>query len=92
MVLRDDGQNVCGNPAPVVDKSTGIIHLLTTWNLGEDREKEIIEGKSKDTRRIFVMRSADDLAGMAIKVMALRAVPKMLRPAAHQGTRSPPLK
>jgi sialidase-1 len=60
VVIRDDGENVCGNPAPVVDESTGTIHLLTTWNLGTDREKDIIEGKSKDTRRIFVMQSSDD--------------------------------
>ncbi len=60
LVLRDDGENVCGNPAPVVDESTGTIHLLSTWNLGEDPEKKIIEGKSKDTRRVFVMESGDD--------------------------------
>lgn len=60
VVIRDDGENVCGNPAPVVDESTGTIHLLSTWNLGEDHEKEIIEGRSKDTRRVFVMKSGDD--------------------------------
>lgn len=60
VVIRDDGENVCGNPAPVVDKFTGTIHLLSTWNLGEDHEKEIIDGNSKDTRRVFVMRSGDD--------------------------------
>ena len=32
------------------------------------------------------------LAGIAIKVIALKAVPKILSPAAHQGTRFPPLK
>ncbi|MEN8229510.1 MAG: sialidase family protein [Bacteroidota bacterium] len=60
LVIRDDGENVCGNPAPVVDKSRGTIHLLSTWNLGNDSEKEIIDGESKDTRRVFVMRSDDD--------------------------------
>ncbi len=60
LVIRDDGENVCGNPAPVVDESTGTIHLLSTWNLGEDPEKKIIEGNSKDTRRVFVMESGDD--------------------------------
>jgi len=60
VVLWDDGNNVCGNPAPVVDEITGNIHLLTTWNLGEDHEREIIDGKSKDTRRIFVLKSDDD--------------------------------
>jgi len=60
VVIRDDGENVCGNPAPVVDESTGTIHLLSTWNLGEDPERDIIDGKSKDTRRVFVMKSGDD--------------------------------
>jgi sialidase-1 len=52
-VIWDDGENVCGNPAPVVDKETGEIHLLITWNLGEDHESEIIDQTSQDTRRIF---------------------------------------
>lgn len=30
MVLWDDGENVCGNPSPVLDESTGEIHLLLT--------------------------------------------------------------
>jgi sialidase-1 len=59
-VIWDDGMNVCGNPAPVVDQSTGTIHLLSTWNLGEDHEREIIDGKSKDTRRVFVISSTDE--------------------------------
>lgn len=60
IVIWDDGDNVCGNPAPVVDKITGEIQLLTTRNLGEDHESEIIKQTSKDTRRIFVLKSADD--------------------------------
>lgn len=59
-IVWDDGDNTCGNPAPVVDRTTGNILLLSTWNLGTDHEKDIIDGKSKDTRRIFVLRSADD--------------------------------
>lgn len=60
MVLWDDGENVCGNPAPVVDEVKGTIYLLSTWNLGKDHEREIINGTSQDTRRIFVMSSDDD--------------------------------
>ena len=60
MVIWDDGDNVCGNPSPVVDETTGIIHLLSTWNLGKDHEREIIDGTSQDTRRIFVMSSTDE--------------------------------
>ena len=59
-VIWNDGDNVCGNPAPVVDKNTGIIYLLSTWNLGTDHESEIIKQTSKDSRRIFILSSADD--------------------------------
>ena len=60
IVIWDDGENVCGNPAPVLDEATGNIYLLSTWNLGVDHEQEIIQGKSRDTRRVFVMSSEDD--------------------------------
>jgi sialidase-1 len=59
-LIRDDGENVCGNPCPVIDRETGTIWLLTTWNLGGDHESEIIDGRSKDTRRIFITFSNDD--------------------------------
>jgi sialidase-1 len=59
-VVWDDAANTCGNPAPVVDRKTGKILLLSTWNLGTDHESQIIDGTSKDTRRIFVLSSADD--------------------------------
>jgi sialidase-1 len=59
-IIWDDKGNVCGNPAPVVDHETGEIHLLLTWNLGADHEPDIIDGKSKDTRRVFVTSSADE--------------------------------
>ena len=59
-VVWDDSTNTCGNPAPVVDQHTGNIILLTTWNLGSDHEKDIINGTSKDTRRVFVLSSADE--------------------------------
>jgi sialidase-1 len=59
-VIWNDGENVCGNPAPVVDKTTGTIYLLSTWNLGSDHESEIIKQTSKDSRRIFVLSSNDD--------------------------------
>lgn len=59
-ILWDDGENTCGNPCPVVDESTGTIWLLMTWNLGSDREKEIMEGKSQDVRHVYVTNSKDD--------------------------------
>jgi sialidase-1 len=59
-VVWDDAGNTCGNPSPVVDRETGTIWLLMTWNRGDDREREIIERKSKDTRRVYVTSSKDD--------------------------------
>jgi sialidase-1 len=59
-LIWNDGENVCGNPAPVVDKTTGTIYLLSTWNLGTDHESEIIKQTSKDTRRVFILQSTDD--------------------------------
>lgn len=60
IMVWDDGGNTCGNPAPVVDAATGKIHLLMTWNLGEDTIGEINNGTSTDTRRVFVTNSIDD--------------------------------
>jgi sialidase-1 len=59
-IVWQDEENVCGNPAPVVDRETGVIWLLMTWNRGDDHEREIIEGTSLNTRRIFVTSSEDD--------------------------------
>ena len=58
-VVQSDGKNTTANPAPVVDASTGAIFLLSTWNLGSDREPDIINQTSADTRRVFVMSSTD---------------------------------
>ena len=60
IVIRDDGDNVCGNPSPVLDDKTGNIFLLSTWNLGRDTERMIINETSEDTRRVYVMSSGDD--------------------------------
>lgn len=60
IIIWDDGDNVCGNPAPIVDQTTGRIVLATCWNLGEDHEKDIINKTSKDSRRIYVLHSDND--------------------------------
>ena len=59
-VVWSDAENTSGNPAPVVDEETGEIFLLSTWNLGSDREPQIIDQTSTDTRRIYVLSSTDD--------------------------------
>jgi sialidase-1 len=59
-ILWSDGANTCGNPAPVIDQTTGIIWLLMTWNDGADKEDAIKLQKARNTRRVFVTSSADD--------------------------------
>ena len=59
-IIWEDPGTTCGNPCPVVDAHTRKIWLLMTWNLGEDREEQIIRQESRDTRRIFLSSSSDD--------------------------------
>ncbi len=59
-IVWDDVGNTCGNPCPVLDRETGRIWLLMTWNRGDDPESQIIEGTSENTRRVFVTHSEDD--------------------------------
>ena len=59
-IIWDDSANTCGNPTPVIDRQTGAIVLLSTWNYGGDHEKAIKDLTGKDTRRVFVLTSADD--------------------------------
>lgn len=59
-VVWDDGDNTCGNPCPVVDRSTGTIWLPLTHNLGQDKESQIVDGTSKGTRTAWITRSEDD--------------------------------
>ena len=35
ITVWDDGDNVCGNPSPIVDQETGRIILVSCWNVGE---------------------------------------------------------
>ena len=46
-VMWADGPNTCGNPCPVVDEETGTVFLFSTYNLGDDHEKDIAARKSK---------------------------------------------
>ncbi|MBU4366498.1 MAG: glycoside hydrolase [Verrucomicrobia bacterium] len=59
-VVWNDHENTCGNPSPVIDRQTGVIWLLLTWNRGDDHELQIINQTSRDTRRVFVTCSSDD--------------------------------
>jgi sialidase-1 len=59
-VVWDDGENVCGNPVPVVDAESGKLILVACWNDGKDTEASIIAGTSTGTRKVFVLFSADE--------------------------------
>lgn len=59
-VIWNDEGNTCGNPAPVVDRETGVIWLPMTWNLGSDHERDILAGKSEQPRQISMTHSSDD--------------------------------
>jgi len=59
-VVWHDQDATCGNPAPVIDRTTGRILLLATWNLGSDTEPRIIAGESTDTRRVYLIHSDDE--------------------------------
>lgn len=59
-VVWDDGANTCGNPCPVVDRETGVIWMLLTWNSGKIHEGKIQPGFGEDSRRVFVTHSDDD--------------------------------
>lgn len=59
-VVWSEGRNTCGNPCPIVDRETGVIHILMTWNDNNDTQKKIRSWESKDTRRVFVTSSNDD--------------------------------
>jgi sialidase-1 len=59
-VIGDNGPNTFGNPCLVVDARTGTIWLLTTQNLGTDKEPDIIAGRSAAGRSVRVMKSDDD--------------------------------
>jgi sialidase-1 len=58
-IVWSDG-NTCGNPCPIVDRATGVVWLLMTWNRSDDPQRDIEAGTSRDTRRVFVASSADD--------------------------------
>jgi len=59
-VLWDDGTNTCGNPCAVVDEKTGTIWLLSTHNLGKDKEEAIVRGASDGGRTVWVLHSKDN--------------------------------
>ena len=76
IVVWNDKDNTCGNPAPVIDQYSGRIILLSTWNLGSDHERDIIADTSENTRRVFVLYSIDDGIGWSSAKEITAAVKK----------------
>lgn len=57
----DDGDNVCGNPDPIVDRKTGRIILVTCWNPGKYSERQIMDKINAEcVRKVYVLYSDDD--------------------------------
>ncbi len=73
-VVWDEGENVCGNPCPVIDRDTGTIWLLLTHNLREDTEVKIVDGTSKASRTCWVSKGTDDGVAWARPVEITRDV------------------
>ncbi len=59
-MLWDDGGNTCGNPCAVRDEKTGVIWLLSTHNLGNDKEDTITQSTGDGGRTVWVLHSGDD--------------------------------
>jgi sialidase-1 len=59
-VVRNDLTNTCGNPVPILDRTNGRILLITSWNLGTDHEKEIMDLSSQKGRHVYVQHSDDE--------------------------------
>ncbi|MFC3196838.1 exo-alpha-sialidase [Parapedobacter deserti] len=59
-VIWDDGANTCGNPVPIVDAKSGKIHLMMSWNHGNDKRIAMAKGTSNDTRRVYYTCSEDE--------------------------------
>lgn len=59
-VIANLGSDTIGNPAPVVDRRDGMIHLLLTRNPGNVTERQIIDRSVPDTRTVWIIRSRDD--------------------------------
>jgi sialidase-1 len=60
VVVCDMGPNTCGNPTVVQDGDTGVIWLFMSWNRAGDNEAALVNGRGRDTRRVFLSSSSDD--------------------------------
>lgn len=56
-LVAADGENTVGNPCPVYDRETGVLHLLLNGNLKDGGEAEILAGNAP--RRVLSTCSGD---------------------------------
>lgn len=59
-IVVDFGEDTAGNPAPVIDRKTGVIHLLLTRNPGAMTERQIQANAPGGTRTVWITRSTDN--------------------------------
>ena len=59
-LVADHGPDTIGNPCPVVDRSTGTIWMPLTRNRGNEPERYIMKGLTKEPRTVWLTKSADD--------------------------------
>jgi sialidase-1 len=57
-LVASGGGDTMGNPAPVLDRDTGVIWLPLTFNRADGPESMIMEGRAP--RTVFLTHSADD--------------------------------
>jgi len=59
-VVADHGPHTIGNPCPVIDRKTGTIWMPLTRNRGDESERHIMRGTTKEPRTVWLMKSTDD--------------------------------
>ena len=59
-VVWADAGHTCGNPCPIVDRTTGDYLVADDLESRDDEGPGILDGTSTDTRRVFVTSSRDD--------------------------------
>ena len=57
--LADFGADTVGNPAPVIERKSGVIILLLSRNPGSTPEKKIPAGLAHVSRTVWITRSKD---------------------------------
>lgn len=59
LVIWNDADNTCGNPCPVLDRTTGVIWLLMTHNPGSLDERLVRANAGASTRTVWLTSSRD---------------------------------